>query len=914
MSITLVNQIRKQANLIGYKPRLGVEIFDLGYCFSRSAEFDVILYSGANGATDSVADDTMFTVAGETFDDDGYIEDDYDILIIDSGVNAGEHIITSVDSNTQLVCSGSTFVTATGQEFRVVRRYHDLLSSFPDFKTYTEQMGGYSPQGDLSLGVLNQELFSDIFATYANPENSEVNCYLYFDDGSAMTYSERVLVSSGKIKTFPRIDYNRVGFSVTDDNILLNKKVGTLLEGSDGANGVTLPDTAIGKIKPIIYGSHLNYCGRATGTLSGMTCERENNMVPMVWLGVDDNNYSKWMIAGHAISTAIVTTDLVWGLDSSLGRFVELVATPVAMTNDNTNGATISYQANDALSYRDILFGDGTVSGEANILTGDWVNAERAGDNDEDTTAVSTLGPADLQAATAVIYIDFDPTYENSRTIGTVGLYIKFELTRGSGLLDSEVHFFVDGTDYGPTKVGTGVVTVFLHNISGGGVAGMQKDILISHFRDQTGANTDTVCTIYEIWKKGTYSTRDFIPLFSAIEGREYGTWVDDRDAAEGYTEDHIDNDGSGNLIENAAGVVESILRDELDMGNETDPASSFDTDLYRDSFNIASNDLSTTEMSLSIIKQEDWIPSLSGICETLKSNLAFNNENRLRMLIFNGPAGFSASGSTAPSSWDIYEDSPVQTFKLIASYNDLLHFNHTVHGTTFISIPAGEYTGATLAARLQSRMILVEAAATCTYNSSTGKFSLSFPNVTFFLWYATSSRQIGRYIGFYSSKQSGTTTTSGFGLWADSWNENPIIAGSFSLSKQKEDIVTDLTVLYGLNDGTGEYQYKSNVVDNTYHAETIENAFKHNGTKDSTTAIIYRAFLADRLAKRHYVATFKTFMNAIHLETWDIINIRHPIIEGIFTAATMNAKEWLVLSITISTSNMEITVKAIEV
>ena len=53
--------------------------------------------------------------------------------------------------------------------------------------------------------------------------------------------------------------------------------------------------------------------------------------------------------------------------------------------------------------------------------------------------------------------------------------------------------------------------------------------------------------------------------------------------------------------------------------------------------------------------------------------------------------------------------------------------------------------------------------------------------------------------------------------------------------------------------------------------------------------------------------------MNGMLLELFDIINIRHPIINGLFGGTEENVKKWVVYSIVHSLGPYEITVKTTE-
>ncbi len=924
MSFTLVDYVRHQANLKGYKPRFGVEIPDLLQNFSRSAPFTVTVDSGADGVFNSVFDPEFFTSA--TLDTTDVVLGDS--LTITGGVDAGTYTITSIASSTTVVCAGESFTTASGQVWKIKRTYQDLLSSYPTIKMYSDELGGYSPQSDLTLGILNEGLWSNIFATYANPENSGVNIYLYFDDSTDILLAERMLVYTGKIKTFPNMNYGTVKLSITDETILKAKKVGTFVTTSDAVNNI-LPDESVGKLRPIIYGDRRSFVGDTDTTLTVL--DRNSNFVPSVYLGIDDDDNQHWLISDHAVNAV----DEIWQWDSDIERMVKTKAFTVVQ---NTASGCIIKIANLGNVY-DFWYPNGiTVNNINNTAT--ISNESNSSDNDKTTFAqidVDDTSQDVTKRNDAEIFVRFsDWDHQqvlDASNVVDVEAYVKTDWDEGTfnGVTHSRCEVDVlSGITAGPVDAKTYDTTTFnnpfeIMTDSGVNAAtAIVTDMLFSAFGayDVAGGFSDTNwMKIYACFKRIEYTPIKFMPVFFGGRGREYGTWMDGRTIANGYTEDHIDTDktlaGTGAIvIENGAGVIESMLREELGMGAEASALPATDTDIYRDSYNVASNDLSTTVMSFEILKQSTWPDTVNEISNRLKSNSHFNADDRMKMIVFNGIAGFSASGKTVPNNWDIYEYSPVETFLIITGTNDKLY----IDGNTF-TLTAGQYTGASLASQIETQLDTVYVGGiTCIYSSTTGLFKFkddAAAGAYTIKWLTGGVQNVGRFIGFDISADDtlplGGELYSDFGIWADSWVENPIANGSFSLSKQSEDIITDVTVNYFKN-SRGDYQAITNTTDNTYHAEVIADIFDYDYTKDSATAIIYRDFLLNRLAKRHYMTTFKTYINAIHVEMWDIINIRHPILAGIFTTATMNAKEWVVLNVSIDTSTMEVTVTAIEV
>ena len=115
----------------------------------------------------------------------------------------------------------------------------------------------------------------------------------------------------------------------------------------------------------------------------------------------------------------------------------------------------------------------------------------------------------------------------------------------------------------------------------------------------------------------------DYVEVYAACDGAPYESWINGRaagaspaetdDRGNEYTETHEDNDGSGNLIENFAGVIEDFLRDILLQG---------DSDIDMNSMNVASNDLPVASWKCStqitkITKAKKYLADLTRSCKT---------------------------------------------------------------------------------------------------------------------------------------------------------------------------------------------------------------------------------------------------------------------------------------------------------
>ncbi len=957
MSVTLVDQVRRQANQIGYKPRFGIEVPDILACFSRSIEFDVWIGTDVDGVTNAPADDTRFDAA--SMDTSDFIIN-LDILVIIGGANAGEYLITSIEAGTAITCDSAAFSTGTGQKWKVVRRHEDLLTNFPSFNFYSNELGGLGSVSDFNFGIINNELYSSsLFTTYPDIENSAVNAFLYFDDGTDIGYTERVQLYSGVIKTFPKINYDAINFSVADRNQLYGVPIGDSITDSFVQPSFALPDEALGRLQQIVYGDHYFYRGAAgagvgASQVSPNGYDLKHNMVKAIPLGG-----FRFLVCGHLA----YEIEALWVFDDALQRMVKLVEFTIIQNTVNgvivEIGEILDSGTDGAYSTAYGTDFSATAGNFTNGAEDDWLYITDGAD--EVYRRIKTITDDD----NIVLYEGFDwtgtgltyrlltdnqyvydfwygrgghnstsaawnnPKYSNDGDINllrssmtteflswiTINTRLEYDAWDNVDIPDADIdEVRVFGRVSCGIRTGSPSFTVNSVDATGDSVndindystqAATQAGITtyVNVYATDDGTDAVMECQIYDIFKRIKYKPAEFpTDIYVSMAGKEYDANINGRATAEGFTETHINDDDSGQLIQNAAGAIEWLSRD----------AGLATAAINEDSFNIASNDLSTSDISFTVSRQDDWKKHISDVAMKVKSLVFFDHTDTLKMTVFNGPAGFSATGFTKPGNWDIFDESPTQTFLIVENVNDTLHWEHPGPGTKASVVPPGQYTGASLAAAIQV-LIATIGGATCTYSSTTGKFTIYIPFASDYYWTNT-SRQIGRYIGFdITSDDITSTVVSDTGLWENSWVENPIIDGSFSLTKQVNAIYTDIDVPYYQNYKTNQFQEKLNDTDTTYHA-LVKNEYKNPYTKDATTGTLYLNFLIDRLARRHYVAEFKTFMNAIHLEPWDIINIRQPILAGIFGESTMNDKEWLVLGISYSTSDMTMSIKAIEV
>ena len=919
----------------------------------------------------------------------------------------------------------------------------------------SDHLGGLVQVSNLSFSVVNPGLFSDLF-NGINPENERVQTFLFFDDGTSILDAERVQLFDGNISDFPDITYDTVIFQAEPLDVRNNVLVSPLLTDSDAADtDQGLPEDSRGKTKPIIYGGHTWLKG--DDAKSNDTVSTLNNIVPFVYLGVNSSGLPQWLVAKHKVNEILAATGQgqIWGWDDRINRFVRLNAFTV---EQNTSDGCIISHAADPL-FLDYWYAKGTVTETTSNAS--LVNEERLVDKAFDSLADFNIpgasGIGDHATAT-IPFADYDNQgLDDTNDISAVKAYVYGLLIYSGGTGDTDYEITLDGLALNPDQYPTGGTHPEVRSsvtMANGNKADIAKDIDLK-LEKQIAAGTEIArYEAYEVYKEIQYLPHRNLPLYFAGKGKEYNSWINDRSTSEdSYTETHADDDGEGNLIENGAGVIESILRDETgivsdnlgsEILNETDfathakwdtiqecddtggnatwtfaggslngvllqtpsnranagtadtrylltfdlttsvipdgnaklffngfadnqnsiisvaagwpadgrishefvtsataPSQDFYLQLFEststqgifsidnistkevvtldlDSFNVASNDLSTTKLSFAILEQIESNTLIDSILKTLGSIGHYDELNRFRMRTYVSGDGFGVSDTNFPGPEDVIDFDPQSVFVIETGVNDKIDADDS--GPIFTAtLTAGTYTGDSLATEVETQL---EASGadnyTVTYSSSTGKFTLLNDTGNWRLKWSSGTNitiNAGPILGFdIETDDNGATAsfTSNFPVFGDSLLFHPIIEDTFTLKKVDDDIVTNFTVEYFQEYVSNRFQKTSTVTDTTFHAETLKQTWRHPYTNDTTTAEFYRDFLKVRLRRKHYEGTLISKLSAVGFEPWDFANIRHPILNGILGNGEENTK-WIITDIGLSAETMEYTIGFVE-
>jgi hypothetical protein len=151
------------------------------------------------------------------------------------------------------------------------------------------------------------------------------------------------------------------------------------------------------------------------------------------------------------------------------------------------------------------------------------------------------------------------------------------------------------------------------------------------------GANADStldnysLMRIYQVRIKVDYMPESYYDGYVACKGREYGSWITGRSS----------NYSANDVIEDPAGIIESILRDELSLGND-------DIDLT--TFIDAEN--TSVKMRLNLHSDNEGFSDdiIRKICEQATFVYFFGASGKARLIPLNDTSPSTAK--TIPHSW----------------------------------------------------------------------------------------------------------------------------------------------------------------------------------------------------------------------------------------------------------------------
>ena len=227
--------------------------------------------------------------------------------------------------------------------------------------------------------------------------------------------------------------------------------------------------------------------------------------------------------------------------------------------------------------------------------------------------------------------------------------------------------------------------------------------------RQPTSAKTPLVnLQVHELYKKvklvfGSTSLidRNRFEVYARMSGREYGTWVNGRSTAEGFSVNHPKDDGSGDLIENPSGVIESVYRDDLGF---------VDADIVEDDFNVTADFLSSWKHSFTIPKETDTKDLITSLCRESRSFSFIRADNTIRHKVIKDTYSSSDATIYKDDILDIgYSRTPIKDIRTKV----LVHYANDYSGNSRKETSASQETDA------QSKYNVTAADSLLEYKSS---------------------------------------------------------------------------------------------------------------------------------------------------------------------------------------------------
>jgi hypothetical protein len=795
--------------------------------------------------------------------------------------------------------------------------YEDQLSSIGSIDISINRFGGVATIGNTNIDIINLGDYSDFLNTYPTIEGDAVTIYIIFDDGTALTFNESVKVFTGIVDDY-KVSYDRITVSISYAGLFDNKLIGTLFDSSDAVDSnFGLPSMTQGKIRQIVYGPHVNNKNTFSNTTIDLSEARR--LVKLRYLGNLGNEYY-FQVADHAVTLdtgtwssgtlgagGSVRAGTLWAEKGNNFYQINMTyatgGTFSVVSNNDTDGCVIKidHDKTAAVNVRlvDYLHPDGTAN-ENNVGAGDWNNDDNTFDRDKvlfSDSAITAGGtPVGDKSDIDLTYPDWAHDNLSDSDVGRVLVIAK------TYYVGSNDTFTIHGGD--ATANGTTADFYVVQSLTGT-QANVSANSNLLH--QVTGAGGRTV-RIYEVFKAiefngdGTYADYSDSMFIEVTDGKEYGSWISTRSNHADYN----GGSGAGDPITNPAGVIEDVLRTYLSLG---------DSDINTASFDTASNDRSSWELSFEIYEQTDAIQLLNNLAFESLMMIWYdeNNDVKTRAILAASSETFTNSGDDDyPNLDDIISDSPKNNYRIIAGENDKLDWKEGV--TTIAStLTPGDYTDSGMAFEIQTQMNNDAPANTYTVagSSITGKFTINrFAGAATFELLTNTGTNVGGdsawiYLGFntLADKTGATSYVSDDAVFDDSFAEHFCIDLGSAAKTKFSQLTNDLFVNYGLTWQDGIYQKSSTSTDATSQTNYGTKSMTINILRifDSTTLTTWKTLFFNLSKDRFYEIPANCCLDVSSVEIGDIYNIQSNITKSLFGDANYRAKKYQVISKTMS-------------
>jgi len=672
---------------------------------------------------------------------------------------------------------------------------------------------------------------------------------------------------------------------------------------------------------------------------------------------------NKIQIADYWYGSGSFENDTVsW--DSTFSDFTEaqiLAYTP----STNLQKATIYVASDTGVKYRWSI-----ETSEMVIPYGDLGDCV---DNDVDSYAWASVGG--FAGAGSKMTVTFNPTWNDFDmdyySIDQIDLFAVVEIELISSGLSSTEKITIGGLN---AQIGTTTKTLWQDDDAiPASKANMSANLETKFIGSTSGEYLMKIYEIYKRAHATVLLEDGEIELYASFPGYQYDTWIDGRATSDAnpnggyYLYTHDNDDDSGDTIQNPVGVVEAILRDT------TFGMSLSDSDLDLDSFNRASIERSGWETCFQLQNQVGGEELMQSLCEQFACVLyergdktaiwAYDSDYPFTCNTFGGDGG---DFYTLSSAFVFGDGHTIKTrFKLdnltqdrslcgrdttepyiaINTSGKLIYEEDGDHGQevmTAYTFEVGVWYDLQLTINEDILELSVDGTLVDTgdieddfsllnimrgigddaVNDFVGDMEyfsiLDSDNIYLLDVRAVNEKPVDTTGNRYLTV-TGTVTydLADYGIFdyyaiaSDGvYSKVPIIRDSFRFMKCTDALVNKMIANHYYNNDTGNSQSTSTYTDTTL-PNTIEKTYSLDKISDSTTVGYLKDIIFDTNAIRANQCVFQTNSAAMHLELFDIVNIRHPLLRNRF--ADMTTKKWIITSVEVDTECMLTTITAVE-
>ncbi len=416
---------------------------------------------------------------------------------------------------------------------------------------------------------------SDVLAA-DNIFNAAVEIYFWYE--GIIDIDDCLKLFDGLAQPMTKANPETLELNILDNSVFYHRTVPTDLV--DVTTFPNAPKESIGKVIPLVYGD------------VSLDDVQKGGLVEGIWI-----DGSKILFAGHVLKSI----SNIWILDEILDKLVKIDSSDWTATLDDGGKATVEIDDMiDTVAHLYHYPSRRIIEQDAFYTSFPFTDGEKVNDLDSSTYATVNTpwsapnSPPATGSGTIKAYVD---KLAEAGTIQAAYIELNYSTTNPSYINTSE--FWFDGVTGGTGDVKMDLTadggdvwnSLDISNQWAGGVptwVSFGNSLLrrFAIFCDLDRANGIEVHKLREMRMRIKYEIDIKVGwrIFAECEGRKFGSWIDEGGRSNSYNE--------GDLIENPAHIVESILRDELSLTASDVDVASFDS---------VGGDLSSWDMAMAI-------------------------------------------------------------------------------------------------------------------------------------------------------------------------------------------------------------------------------------------------------------------------------------------------------------------------